>query len=427
MEYGGYYDTVVVGAGIVGIATARELARWGQTVLLLEEKAGIGEETSSRNSEVIHAGIYYKPGTLKAKACLQGSKLLYDFAEKRHIPHKNCRKLIVATNSREVRTLEALLANGEKNGLVGLEILSQREARACEENLSCHSALLVPSSGMIDTHQLMLALLADAENDGAVLATSAPVLRTEVIANGFVLDIGGVHEARVSCGRLFNAAGMGAQSLAHNIDGFDRKIIPPLYAVKGNYFSLCGAAPFSHLIYPPPVTGSSGRHYRCDFGGQAIIGPDTEWLGMINYKNKAPEYFVFANTETPDRLIQINDQQAWQQRAHYRVDPGRKEDFVRSILSYYPQLNPNKLEPGYAGIRPKLGITSQDNSDFIIMDETIHGIPGLVCFFGIESPGLTSSLYLAQIAAAKLDQVVPYDPRERISPQEYGFLPKLAL
>jgi L-2-hydroxyglutarate oxidase LhgO len=367
-----HIDTIIVGAGVVGLALARELAQKGSEVLLLEAESAVGSITSSRNSGVIHAGIYYHPGSLKARLCVEGRDRLYAYAKERGIPHKRCGKLIVATDESQIAGLKEWQSIGEKNGVAGLRMISAAEAKAMEPEVACVAALHSPDTGIIDVHHYLLALLGDAETSGVMLALHAPVLSGRVTDDGFILSVGGEQAMDVSCRVLINAAGLGAQELARNIQGVDAKTIPPQVLAKGNYFSLTGKQPFTRLIYPLPVLGSSGLHATCDLAGRVRFGPDVEWVDAIDY----------------------------------RVDPARQPKFEEAIRRYWPGLPDGALQPDYAGIRPKLAKASPHDTDFMIQDASVHRVPNLIHLYGIESPGLTSSLAIAAEVARRLGMPV---------------------
>jgi L-2-hydroxyglutarate oxidase LhgO len=362
-------DTIVVGAGVVGLAIARALALAGCEVLILEAEGAIGTVTSARNSGVIHAGLYYRPGSLKARLCVDGARQLYAYAAERRIPHVRCGKLVVATSQDQLDKLAAIVETGRQNGVAGLRTLSADEARAMEPEVACIAALHSPDSGIIDQHELMLALIGDAENCGATLATRTPVTGARIASEGLVLDVGGTSPMRIGCRHLVNAAGLGAQRLAHSIAGLDPASVPPLVLAKGNYFSLSGRPPFTMLVYPLPVPGSSGLHAMRDLDGRGRFGPDVEWVDRIDY----------------------------------RVDACRQAAFESAIRQYWPGLPEGALQPDYCGIRPKIGKGSPHDTDFIISTSRDHGIRGLINLYGIESPGLTSSLALGEVVASQLD------------------------
>jgi L-2-hydroxyglutarate oxidase LhgO len=354
-------DCVVIGAGVIGLAVARQLAQAGREVIVLEAAEGIGTVTSSRNSEVIHAGIYYKAGSLMARMCVQGKHALYAYCRDHGIPHRNCGKLIVATSGTETAKLQSIKAHAEANGVDDLRTLSGDEARALEPALNCDAALLSPSTGIVDSHAFMLALRGDAEAAGAACAFHAPLLRGKATAGGFELDVGGEAPMTLACSLLVNAAGLAATFVARGIDGMPIDLIPPAYLAKGNYFSCSARAPFSHLIYPVPEPGGLGVHLTLDLAGQARFGPDVEWVDAIDYA----------------------------------VDPARAERFYPAIRRYWPALPDGALMPSYSGMRPKIVPPAVAVQDFLIQGPKDHGVGGLINLFGIESPGLTSSLAIA--------------------------------
>lgn len=365
-------DIIVIGAGVVGLAVARALALRGREVLLLEAENAVGTQTSSRNSGVIHAGLYYRPGSLKARFCVAGREMLYAYAKARGVAHRNCGKLVVATDETQIAALHALKANAEANGVPGIRVLTLAEARAIEPQVACVAALAVQVTGIVDQHDYMLALLGDAEAAGATLVLRAPVIGGAVTSEGFTLDTGGEAPSQVACRALINAAGLGAQTVARGLRGLDPATIPGQVLAKGNYFSLTGKAPFSRLIYPLPVPGSSGLHAGLDLAGRQRFGPDVEWVDRIDY----------------------------------RVDPAREPLFAEAIRHYWPALPDGALQPDYAGVRPKLAHASPHDSDFVVQTEQEHRVSGLVNLYGIESPGLTSSLALADYVADLLQPSV---------------------
>jgi L-2-hydroxyglutarate oxidase LhgO len=355
-------DAVVVGAGVVGLAVARALAMAGREVLVLDAAEGIGTETSSRNSEVIHAGIYYPAGSLIARTCVAGKKMLYAYCRERGLPHRNCGKLIVATNEEEAGKLEGIRQRAAANGVDDLRPMTAAEAQAMEPALRCTAALHSPSTGIIDSHAYMLALQGDAEAHGAVFAFHAPVEGGRVTEDGIEIRVGGAEPMDLRCRLLVNSAGLHAPRLARAIEGMPPAHVPQAYFAKGNYFTLAGKAPFSRLIYPVPVPGGLGTHVTIDMGGQVKFGPDVEWIDRIDYE----------------------------------VDPRRGDSFYAAIRRYWPDLPDGALSPGYSGIRPKTVPKGAPAQDFVVQGRGTHGVPGLVHLFGIESPGLTASLALAE-------------------------------
>jgi L-2-hydroxyglutarate oxidase LhgO len=355
-------DCVVVGAGVIGLAIARRLALAGREVIVLEAAEGIGTVTSSRNSEVIHAGIYYPAGSLMARMCVGGKRALYDYCRDHGIPHRNSGKLIVATTPKETERLQSIRAHAEANGVLDLQTLSGEAARALEPALNCDAALLSPSTGIIDSHAYMLALRGDAEGAGAAFAFHTPLLAARVVGDRIELDAGGDTPMTLECSLFVNAAGLGAPAVARSIDGMPIDLIPRAYLAKGNYFSCSARAPFSRLIYPVPEPGGLGVHLTLDMAGQARFGPDVEWVNAIDYA----------------------------------VDPARAERFYPAIRRYWPTLPDGALMPSYSGIRPKIVPPAVAAQDFLIQGPKDHGVAGLINLFGIESPGLTSSLAIAE-------------------------------
>jgi L-2-hydroxyglutarate oxidase LhgO len=359
-------DAVVAGAGVVGLAIARALARQGREVLVLEAAEAIGTETSSRNSEVVHAGIYYPKDSLKALLCVRGRRLLYDYCASHGVPVHRLGKLIVATSDGEARALDGIASKAWANGVEDLRPISAAEAQALEPALNCTAALLSPSTGIIDSHRLMLAYQGDAEAAGAMVAFHAPIVCGRPTDRGWSLDVGGADPMRLDCDLLVNAAGLGAVALAGRLEGLPADAVPTAYLCKGSYYSLAGRSPFSHLIYPVPEHAGLGVHLTLDLGGQARFGPDTEWVDHIDY----------------------------------RVDIARAKGFYAAIRRYWPGLPDGALQPGYAGMRPKISGPHEPAADFRIDGPARHGLPGLVNLFGIESPGLTASLAIAEHAAS---------------------------
>jgi len=360
-----HVNAIVIGAGVVGLAVARELAQCGKEVIILEANQAIGMGTSSRNSEVIHAGIYYPKGSLKARLCVEGKHLLYDFCDSHGVPYKRLGKLIVATSDAQVDALHSIREKAADNGVDDLVWLDQDRVQAKEPNLNAKAALLSPSTGILDTHAFMLALQGDAEDHGAMLALNSPVLRGAVTENGMTLEVGGDMPMTINADIVVNSAGLNAISLARNINGINKKLIPNDYYCKGNYFSLGCKAPFSHLIYPVPENAGLGVHLTLDMGGQARFGPDVQWL------------------ENGDNI-------------DYNVDPARGEKFYDAIRRYWPDLQDGDLHADYCGVRPKIQRPGEEARDFLIQGPQDHGILGFINLFAIESPGLTSSLAIAK-------------------------------
>lgn len=363
-------ECVVVGAGVVGLATARRLAQAGLEVIVVEAAGDIGTGTSSRNSEVIHAGIYYPAGSLMARMCVAGKKALYAYCDQRGIPYRRCGKLIVATADNERDKLTSIKAHAEANGVDDMRVLTGEEARALEPALNCVGALLSPSTGIVDSHAYMLALRGEIEDAGGALAFHAPLLRGKAVSGGFEVEIGGETPMALQCRMLINSAGLSAPAIARAIDGMPPEHIPTSYYAKGNYFSCSTRAPFSHLIYPVPEPGGLGVHLTIDLGGQAKFGPDVEWV------------------ESPD-VASLD----------YAVDPARSERFYPAIRRYWPALPDGALTPSYSGVRPKIVPPAIARQDFVIQGPQDHGLTGLINLFGIESPGLTSSLAIADEVA----------------------------
>jgi L-2-hydroxyglutarate oxidase LhgO len=362
-------DCVVIGAGVVGLAVARALALAGHEVLVLEKERWVGSETSSRNSEVIHAGIYYPKGSLKAQLCLAGKHKLYAYCAERGIAHRRLGKLIVACSEAEIAILDGVRQRAQANGVDDLRWLGSNELRALEPELAAIGAYVSPSTGIIDSHGLMLAYEADLEAAGGMVVLRAPVLSGRVEAPGFTLEIGGAEPMRLACRLLVNSAGIHAPSLARRIAGIPPASIPRDYFCRGVYFTLAGRSPFRHLIYPVPEAAGLGVHLTLDLAGQARFGPDVEWIDGIDYT----------------------------------VDPRRGERFYAAIRTYWPALRDGALQPGYAGIRPKISGPKEPAADFLLQGPAEHGIAGLVNLYGIESPGLTASLAIAERVLSLLD------------------------
>jgi L-2-hydroxyglutarate oxidase LhgO len=358
-------ECVVIGAGVIGLAVARALAMAGREVVILEAEDAIGTHTSSRNSEVIHAGIYYPKGSLKARSCVAGKARLYEYCATHGVPHRRCGKLIVATNENQVLELKEIQKKAHGNGVTDVVEIPAAEAMRMEPALHCVAALHSPSTGIVDSHALMLAYLGDAEAAGAMLALKSPLQRIVLLPEGFELQ---VEDTKIQAKTVVNSAGLRAPSIARLIEGFPAERVPAELYAKGNYYSLAGRPPFSRLVYPVPEPGGLGVHVTLDLAGQARFGPDVEWVDHIDY----------------------------------RVDPRRAERFYAAIRRYWPALPEGALAPGYAGIRPKISGPRDPAADFTVQGPVEHGVPGLVNLFGIESPGLTASLALADDVAKQL-------------------------
>ena len=354
-------ECVVVGAGVIGLAAARALALAGIEVLVVEQAHTIGFETSSRNSEVIHGGLYYPVGSLKARSCVEGRRRLYHYCREHGVPHARMGKLIVATSEAEIAGLEKIAATASANGVDDLEWLDPTQVKRLEPTLSCAAALLSPSTGIIDSHALMLAYQGEAEAAGGIIVLRTPVVSGRVHPEGFELATGGTEPTRIHCRWLVNAAGLHAPALARLIEGIPPETVPRAYFCRGVYFTLSGRAPFQRLIYPVPVAGGLGVHVTLDLAGQVRFGPDVEWISSVDYS----------------------------------VDPRRGGVFYAAVRTYWPGLPDGALQPGYAGIRPKISGPSEPAADFVVQGPNDHGVPGLVNLYGIESPGLTASLPLA--------------------------------
>ncbi|MBW4050420.1 MAG: NAD(P)/FAD-dependent oxidoreductase [Proteobacteria bacterium] len=358
-------DCVVIGAGVVGLAVARALALRGRETMVLEAEGAIGTGTSSRNSEVIHAGIYYTPGSAKASLCVRGKHLLYSYCEARGVEHRRCGKLIVASDPEQVQALQKIEATARANGVTDLRWLTAAETKAMEPALSCVTALLSRSTGIVDSHGFMLALQGDFEDAGGTVAFRSPVRGGHRGRDGIILEAGSDEITELEAQVVVNSAGLQAQALARRIEGVAQETIPPSTYAKGNYYVLQGKAPFRHLVYPVPEPGGLGVHLTLDLAGQARFGPDVEWVEKLDYT----------------------------------VDPARAERFYRAIRRYWPGLPDGSLHPGYAGIRPKLAGPGAAAADFLIQGPQAHGVRGLVNLYGIESPGLTAALAIAEYVA----------------------------
>ncbi|MFA0811285.1 NAD(P)/FAD-dependent oxidoreductase [Microbulbifer epialgicus] len=361
-------DTIVVGAGALGLASGYALARTGREVLVLEQHSAIGTEISSRSSEVIHAGIYYPTGSLKARACVEGKAQLYKFCREHAVPYKRIGKLVVANSEDQLPQLKALKTHGDTNGAGALRLLNAREARTFEPKLNCHAALYSPTTGIFDSHALLLALQGALEREGGLVVLSTKVASLKYSGDGYQLTM--ENGDRLKTSRLAIAGGLHSNQLLSSInDESIRKAVPALYLAKGNYFTLSHKPPFSHLIYPLPEPGGLGIHLTLDMEGYARFGPDVEWVDNIDYS----------------------------------VDSTRKENFYQSIRRYWPDLAKGALQPDYAGIRPKVVPEGAPAGDFKIFHRSESSGPKIIAFFGIESPGLTSCLFLGNRAADLLN------------------------
>ena len=351
-------DCAVVGAGVVGLAVARALALAGREVIVLEAEDAIGTHTSSRNSEVIHAGIYYPQGSLKARLCVAGKQLLYDYCRERAVPHANIGKIIVAHDDAERSAVGSYIEKAYENGVTDLRWLSKSELEEMEPVVDCVAGVISPSTGIIDSHALMLALQGDAENAGAIVVFKSPLASGEVTAEGIVLNVGGTESMSIRCNTVVNCAGLRAPKVAAAIAGVPARTIPATYFAKAHYYTLSGKSPFRHLVYPLAHAAFLGVHVTIDLGGQVRFGPDIEWIDEVDYS----------------------------------FDHSREPLFYEAIRRYWPGLKDGQLQPGYTGIRPKISGPGEAAADFRIDGPDDHGIPGLVNLYGIESPGLTSCL-----------------------------------
>ena len=361
-------DCVVIGAGVIGLCIARRLAMTGVEVIVLEAAATAGTQTSSRNSEVIHAGIYYPATSLKARLCVAGKHALYAYCQARGVEHRRCGKLIVATSEEQIAALELLKNQAAANGVADLQWRTPGEVSEMEPAVFCIAALWSPSSGIIDSHGLMLAYQGEAEAAGAMFSFRAPVIGGRIEDDGMVLSVGGDHALDIKADWVINAAGLSAQKVAAGLHGLAPRFVPPVHYAKGNYFALTGKSPFKRLVYPLSEQAGLGVHATIDLAGQVRFGPDVEWVDHIDY----------------------------------RVDPARAATFYSAVRKYYPALADGALQPAYCGIRPKLQAPGEAARDFMIQGAAEHGIDGLVNLFGIESPGLTASLAIADSVADML-------------------------
>jgi L-2-hydroxyglutarate oxidase LhgO len=362
-------QVLVIGAGVVGLAVARAAARAGHDVIVAEALSAIGSVTSSLNSEVIHGGMYYPTGTRRARHSVAGRRMLYAYCAEHNVPHRKCGKLVVATNDTEFARIEAIAKQGEINGVEGLRMIDAKEAMAMEPALACLGALHSPETGIIDAHAYMLALRGDLEDSGGMIALNAPVAGGARKDGQWIVQFGGSDGGEFAFDAIANCAGLGAQKVARAIADYPQERVPPLHFAKGNYFSYAGKPPFTRLIYPVPIAGGLGVHVTLDLAGRMRFGPDVEWI----------------------------------EREEYAVDPSRAAAFYARIRTYWPGLPDGGLQPDYSGIRPKITAPGEPQADFYIDTPAQHGVPGLVQMFGIESPGLTSSLSLAEYVVAALE------------------------
>ncbi|RAK62845.1 NAD(P)/FAD-dependent oxidoreductase [Phenylobacterium kunshanense] len=363
------FDAVVVGAGAVGLACGYALSRRGLVVAVLEQDSAIGQGVSSRNSEVIHGGLYYPTGSLKARLCVEGRRMLYAFCDAHHVQYDRCGKLVVAETEADLPRLDAILEQALTNDVEGMARLTRAQALALEPELSCAGALLSPQSGVFESHAYMLALQGEIETAGGAVVLSTPFEgATPLEGGGFSVRAGGPEPTTLTCRLLVTAPGLSAQHVAGLIEGFPTDQIPPGHYGKGMYFRLAGKAPFRRLIYPPPIPGALGTHYRRDLGGQAVFGPDLTYVDTLDYS----------------------------------VDPSAAAGFYAYIRKFWPGLPDGALTPDYAGIRPKIHGPADPQPDFRLDGADLHGLPGLVALFGIESPGLTSSLAIGEEVAKRL-------------------------
>ena len=364
-------DCVVIGAGVVGLAIAREMALQGRETILLERENAFGTISSARNSEVIHAGIYYPKDSLKAKLCVEGNRLLYEYCRSHQVATQPYGKLIVASDESQLNDLQAILYKAQNNGVPNIKLISGDEAKVLESNLKCAAAILSSSTGIVDSHGYMLSLLGGFEDAGGMVAYQSPLISAKPIGanaeNGFELEIGGPDGMQLQTQLLINCAGMSAPAVAQKIIGLSSDFIPKAYFAKGNYFSLTGKSPFKHLIYPIPEPGGLGVHLTLDMGGQAKFGPDVEWLDI-------------------DQEGQID----------YTVNPKRGEGFYEAVRRYWPELKDGALQPDYSGVRAKIVPQNAPAGDFCFSGPAEHRLKGLFNLYGFESPGLTSSLAIAK-------------------------------
>jgi L-2-hydroxyglutarate oxidase LhgO len=356
---------IVIGAGVVGLAIARQIARSGAEVIVLEANPSIGMETSSRNSEVIHAGLYYQPGSLKAELCRRGKDQLYAYCRQRGVAHQRTGKIVVASSAREIATLGAYRENARRCGVDDIRDLSIEELSELEPGVVAQAAIFSPSTGIVDSHGLMLCLRDDIERAGGIVVCNSPVEGGRLQADLIELSVGGVDPMVIASKRVVNAAGLSAVKVAHSLQGVPPVTIPTQHYAQGQYFNFSGAAPFRHPVYPIATSASLGIHATPDMSGQIRFGPDLAWIDKVDYG----------------------------------FDHSRKPGFVEAIQRYYPGLDTDRLIPGHVGVRPKIVPAGAALADFLISGQSAHGVPGLVNLFGIESPGLTSVLAIADLVA----------------------------
>jgi len=365
-------ECLVIGAGVIGLAVARALAIQGREVWLIEQESQVGMQTSSRNSEVIHAGIYYPQGSLKAKLCVQGRGLLYDYCEANKVPFKRCGKLVVAKDISQITDLKRIEQHALANGVNDLRFLNKAEVKNIEPDLDVAAALLSPSTGILDSHAYMQQLLVDYQNASGQLVLNTALSAIRVCQDGVMFDLLG-QGAQLTAKYCVNAAGLNAANVFKGIEGFPQACLPLASYAKGSYFSYCASTPFSHLVYPIPQPGGLGIHLTLDMAGAAKFGPDVEWVeGFLPGKSAS--------------YLEAFD---------YAVDPEKSADFAKAVGEYWPNIDETKLVPAYAGLRPKISTQHEPSGDFIIQGSNVHGVNGLVNLFGIESPGLTASLAIA--------------------------------
>ena len=364
-------DCVVIGAGVVGLAVAREMALQGRETILLERESAFGTVSSARNSEVIHAGIYYPKDSLKAKLCVEGNRLLYEYCRSHQVANRPYGKLIVAADKTQIDSLQAIFYKAQNNGVPEIKMISESEAKVLEPNLQCSAAILSSTTGIVDSHGYMLSLLGGFEDAGGMTAYQSPLISAKPTGQnavgGYELEIGGTDGMKIHTSLLINCAGMSAPAVAQKIEGLQAEQIPKAYFAKGNYFSLSGKSPFTHLIYPIPEPGGLGVHLTLDMGGQAKFGPDVEWLDI----------------EAEEQI-------------DYTVNPKRSEGFYEAVRRYWPGLKDGALQPDYSGVRAKIVPPNSPGGDFCFNGPLDHGLQGLYNLYGFESPGLTSSLAIAK-------------------------------